>query len=384
MWVNDRRTVHPGFGTGVGLVRAWTVRRGFSLLYVTIFLTVSFAIGSLVVDYGMVRLAKTELSAAVDAAALAGSSGLSISPAETRARAKATAAANLVNGKPLTLLDSDIMLGTWDANTRTFTLLTGSNESRANAVYVLGRLQRSRGTAVKAFFLPLLQGQDAFDIKAGSIAGTQSSTADIVVVQDVTGSFSDELNDAKAGDRALLKALYDGGGSSKFGLVAFTGWGKTISELRPIATNYVTLDNAIKSLKIAGSSPKMPPSSGTDIASGIEEGVAVFERDGSSSSRSRAMIIVSDGEPYASSRGKHPWLTSRQLLTLAQSWSDTAWSKNIHVYVVFFDRDNSATSAANLKSLIRGSGIFVRVTDPKKLPQALEGIARNLPGQLVQ
>lgn len=369
---------------GARIVPASPRRRGFSLVYVSIFLTVAFAIGSLAVDYGIVRLAKAELAAAADAAALAGSSGLSISPAEVRARAKSAAAENLVNGKPLVLLDSDIMLGTWDATARKFTLLTGSNESKANSVYVLARLHRSRGTAVKTFFLPLIQGQDGFDLKAGSIAGTQSSTSDIVVVQDVTGSFREELEDAKAGDRALLRALHDGGGSSKLGLVAFSGWGKTIADLKVISTNFTALDKAMKSLAIAGTTPKMPPSSGTDIASGLEEAVAVFDKDGGSTQRSRAIVLVSDGEPFRHWKGKHPALSNRQLLALARTWADTAWSKNIHVYVVFFDRDHSTTSANNLKTLIRGSGIFVHVTDPKKLPAALEGISRNLPGQLVQ
>src|SRR5204862_504460 len=80
------------------------------------------------------------LQTTVDAAARAGCTGLQVSPAEVRIRAKAIAASNTVNGAPLTLLDSDIELGTWEPVGKTFALLSGAAESTANAVRVTGRL----------------------------------------------------------------------------------------------------------------------------------------------------------------------------------------------------------------------------------------------------
>jgi hypothetical protein len=64
-------------------------------------------------------------------------------------------------------------------------------------------------------------------------------------------------------------------------------------------------------------------------------------------------------------------LTAAQLLARAQQDADTAWASNINVFVVFWDSANDATAAANLKTLTRGKGVFVRVTDPTKLSEAI-------------
>jgi hypothetical protein len=68
------------------------------------------------------------------------------SGSNARARAKTIAAENSVNTKPLVLLDTDIELGTWNATTRQFTLLTGAAEAAADAVRVTGQLKTARGT----------------------------------------------------------------------------------------------------------------------------------------------------------------------------------------------------------------------------------------------
>lgn len=356
-------------------------RRGAALLYAAALMAILFGIASLVVDYGRLLLAKRELRSTVDAACLAGTSGLSVSATEARSRAKAVAAANKVNGKPLTLLDSDIELGTWNSATRQFTKLQGSNEAKATTLRINAHLSQDRGTAIDLVFLPILGGARLCELSAVAAAGTGVTSSDIVIVQDVTQSFADELSDAKAGDRALLDSLYNNGGKSAFGLVAFSGRGKTIAPLQTISGNYNSLRSKISSLALAGSSG-MPVSSGTDIAAGIEQGITVFDNY-TNKSAARAMIIVSDGEPTNSSNGAHPTLNAKQLLALAQSDATVAWSKKIHVYVVFFNRDNDKTAANNLRSLIRGDGVFVQVSDPKKLPDALASLTQMLPTGLV-
>ena len=127
-------------------------RNGIALIYVTVVLTLLFAMASFAVDYGIISLARAELRDAVDAACLAGGSGISISPAEARSRAKACALANTVNGRPLVLLDSDIELGEWDSSARKFTVLTGSDESKAHTLRITGRKSTARNSAVDLVF----------------------------------------------------------------------------------------------------------------------------------------------------------------------------------------------------------------------------------------
>src|SRR5688572_2363120 len=106
-------------------------RRGTVFLYIILCLVVMIGFVSFAVDWSLVAIAKSELHAAVDAAGLAGASGLPISPAEARSRAKDYALRNKINGQPLVLLDSDIELGTWNPTSRQFVVLTGPDENKA-------------------------------------------------------------------------------------------------------------------------------------------------------------------------------------------------------------------------------------------------------------
>jgi len=223
---------------------------------------------SLMVDYGLANMVKSQLEIAVDAAALAAADGMSVSPANARNLAETVAAANTVNLQPLTLLDSDIQFGTWDSTAKTFTLLTGAGESSANSVRITGQLSTARSTGVKLFFLPMLQGASSLQMSASATARGAGDQVDWVMIQDCSGSFTSELPVAKTGDQNLLTSLNSPGTQSNFGLVAFTGWGKTIAALESVSTNFSALTNAITSLSINGSG--MPPTgTGSDIASGI-------------------------------------------------------------------------------------------------------------------
>ncbi|MEZ0263541.1 MAG: vWA domain-containing protein [Phycisphaerae bacterium] len=345
------------------------------LIQVMLLFTLLVGLVTFAVDYGQLRHAKTELQSTVESAALAGTAGLAVSPAEARVRAKAVAAQNTVNGAPLALLDSDLELGIWDTAARTFTPVSVANESTANAMRITGRLAASRNTQVRTPFLRTIGGQSSFDLRSASVACRSVRTEDIVVVQDLSQSFVDEVGYARQGDADLLESLNTSGGSSSFGLVAFTGTSKTIASLKKVSGNYSSLASAVNSLKIDGSG--MPPTgSGTDIAAGIEQAQVVFDAY-TSTSASRSMVIVSDGEPTTSSKGKHPTLSASQLLTLARQDADTAWGKGINVFVVFWNASNDATAAANLKSLVRGRGIFVNVTDPTKLSEAIRNVFSN-------
>lgn len=356
-----------------------TLRRGAVLVYSICIMLALLALASLAVDFGYVMMVKSELRTALDAASLAGAGGLVVSPTEAKSRAKSTASANKVNGSAMTLQDADLELGTWNATTKSFVVLSGANESKATAMRVTTRLSKARGTQLNLMFARIL-GRDYVEMQTSSISGFAAG-ADVVIVQDITTSFSDELADAKVGDKALLDSLYNSGGKGGLGVVVHTGWGKTLAPLQQVSSNYTALTNVINSIKLGGNTG-MPKSSGTDPAAGLEEGIKVFDAWTSPSPTGKAMILVSDGEPSSNSAGSHPTLSDSQLLTLAQTTANNAWAKKIHVYVVFFNRDNSTTAANKVKTLIRGNGVFVQVTDPKQLPSALESITKRLPLQL--
>jgi Flp pilus assembly protein TadG len=350
-------------------------RRAVALVYLTVLLTILLGLVSFAIDLGMLRFVKGNLQTTVDAATRAGCTGLQLGPAEVRARAKAIAASNTVNGAPLTLLDSDIELGTWEPIGKTFTPLSGAAESTANAVRITGHVSAARGNAVRLMFLPLIGGASSAGMTAKSTGSVTVVSEEIVIVQDVSGSFYNEIGLARAGDQDLLDSL-NATGNSSMGLVAFTGTAVTVSPLKTVPLNYTALKNAVTSLDV-GTAAMPSIYTGTDIAAGIEQAQSVFNLYPQTSAN-RSMVIVSDGEPQPLSGNAHPGLSAAQLLTLAQQRADTAWAGKINVYVVFWDSANNPTAAANIKTLIRGKGQFVHVTDPSQLAEAVRTILYNV------
>jgi Flp pilus assembly protein TadG len=359
-----------------------TVRyRGGVYIMVLFALPVILGFVTFCVDLGAVTVARSEMHAALDAATLAGATGLQISPAEARRRARETACQNSIANSPLLLDDSDIELGTWDAATRTFVKLPVHLENQATTIRITGSRTQARGNQLPLTIAPIL-GLGSIDLTTSRVAGF-SPSADVVLVQDITGSFAGELADAKKGDQALLDSLYaQGNTDTRLGVVVHTGWGATLAPLTNIHSNYPFLTSTISKIN-HGSTPGMPKTSGTNIAAGLLEALNVFNT-GSTPARPKAIVLVSDGEPTSNSGGMHPTLTSHQLLLLAREVADDAWSESIHVYVVFYNRTNSAAAADNLRSLIRGSGTFIQTSNAADLPQHLRQLSRSMSIVLLQ
>src|SRR4051812_27205976 len=187
-----------------GLRQRLRPRHGTAMLYTVVAFVAIIAMASFAVDYAHVVLARFQLRTAIDAAGLAGASGLQVSPAEARLRAKTIAAANAVDGHALALLDSDIEIGTYTGGT--FTVLTGTNEAKGTAMRITGQLNAARNTSVNLLFAKVL-GRAFVDLNAQTIGGSAAG-ADVVLVQDITSSFSTSLNNAKTGDQGLLDGLY--------------------------------------------------------------------------------------------------------------------------------------------------------------------------------
>lgn len=140
----------------IGRVGALPARRGMMVIYGVIALTALLMFVSLAVDFGRVTVAKTELCRAADAAGRYAATGLSINPSTARSRAKLAAADNKVDGASLVLVDSDIELGTWDSSSGSFTALSGSAESGANAVRITAARTKAKGNPIPLTFARVL------------------------------------------------------------------------------------------------------------------------------------------------------------------------------------------------------------------------------------
>ena len=219
-------TDQPGAERGADLrSRSHSRCRGAILPWVVVTLMVLIGFTALAVDVGNILSVHTELKTSMNAAALAGASGLSVSLDEARTRAMGYAALNTADRQPVTVADSDVELGLWDASTRTFTRLDRLPAgSRPDAVRVSGELTSSKGNAVKHFFAGAL-GIDSSDVRASSIAVFQPR--DIMVVLDLSGSMDDdsELKHNHLLDQAEIEAnlfqIWNEFGAPTFGSMQF-------------------------------------------------------------------------------------------------------------------------------------------------------------------
>ena len=150
-------------------------RRGATLLYVLFALAAFCGLVSLAVDYGHVQVVKTQLQTAADAAARAGVNSLASGTASAQNNAVQTAAANIAGGQKVVLNTStDVEFGSWDKTFRTFTVLTGSAASSANALRITARRSNAAGNPVKLYFASLF-GLNSCDVVVSSTASRTPS-----------------------------------------------------------------------------------------------------------------------------------------------------------------------------------------------------------------
>ncbi len=356
-------------------------RRGAVAALMALMLVMLLGMGALTIDMGFLWVLKNRLQATADAAALAGASQLPNeavvtavpsceagvdAPSTVQAAALDYACKNMPSAAHgMVLVADDVVLGNWDVDTRTFT----AAGAPINALQVTTRRSTANGNEVPLFFAGVL-GINGADVVAEATAMFDRERWDVVIVQDVTSSFRDELDEAREADQALLDCVNnEASGESLFGLVVFTGLATVLEPLQPMDSGYDNLSAAISSIDSCGRGA-MPECSGTHIGSGMDEAINQYNNSPAGPEINRAMIIVSDGKPNAN-KNPDPGLSNEDLENLAIASADTAWADGTHVFVVFYDGDNDDVAADFLASLVRGEGIFLRTPDPADLPGLL-------------
>jgi hypothetical protein len=148
-----------------------TIRRsGLALLYVAIIVGAILAIASLAVDYGRVRLFKSQLQAAADAAAMAGARVLSSGVGSVEQAAVAAAADNSCDGTSVAVDPAtDIDFLTYDPVSHSSVVLTGAGRSAANAVRVRAERTAAKGNPVQLMLARVI-GISTFDLHSAATA----------------------------------------------------------------------------------------------------------------------------------------------------------------------------------------------------------------------
>ena len=156
-------------------------RKGATLVLFTILLVVLLGMVAFAVDIGYVSLARTQLQASADSAALAGAAALQNGADGARAEAIRFAGFHIAAGAAVSIADDDdVQLGLWDDDTRLFTPLALGDESGANAVRVTCRRSQAQGKPVGLFFGRVL-GSSSTDALAQATARVRPTVCGLII-----------------------------------------------------------------------------------------------------------------------------------------------------------------------------------------------------------
>ncbi len=166
--------------------------QGFTVVYVALMLTVFLGIVALAVDVGYVMVSRNELQNAADASALAATRKLGslyepmpyldqqsyiCDPNDIIPIAQNTAASNSAAGKYITVLSSEVVIGTWDPVAKALT----PTLNQPDAVKVTARRDKTPGVggAVSTFFARIFNRTEVEVAATATAALTGESTTGI-------------------------------------------------------------------------------------------------------------------------------------------------------------------------------------------------------------
>lgn len=349
-------------------------------------LVVILGMGAFAIDMSYAYSERNRLQVAASAAALAAAPHLP-NLSEATEKAVEYAEDNMPPETHGTVLDrSDIVLGNWDPATETWT----EGDTPFNAVEITTRRSTINGNRLELFLAPIL-GLGWLDMEARAVAYARAPSAwDVALVQDVTGSFADEIGDARVADQAMLDCVSTNFSESRMGLTAFTGTSHIMTPMLPVGqpehfSDYVQMSDAIDNLNAchprgAPSSPPMPECSGTHIGIGIERGIEQLDSyEPVPGVVGQALVIVGDGQPdtrnsasidYGESTYFHVCggdCSDGDLAQMANLAADDAASKGYDIFVLFYDEGNDDAAAAFFEGLVRGAGEFRRTPNSDDL-----------------
>jgi Flp pilus assembly protein TadG len=144
-------------------------RRGVAVVYVVVVLGVMLGFCSLAVDLGRVQTGKTELRRAADSAARAAIANLYTNTGPTQA-AISIAAANKCDGSFVTLTSSNVQVGIWDKNAKSF-----STSGSADNVTKFSAVQVTTSQSIPLLF-GMVIGRSSCTVNASSVAALVSVT----------------------------------------------------------------------------------------------------------------------------------------------------------------------------------------------------------------
>ena len=395
--------------------RSWLEsRRGNYSAIVAVSTMVFLGCAALAIDSLWMHVVETEAQYVADAGAHAALVELRRTGDEAQARVagQAVMAMNTVGNDPALVNPAvDIEFGGWDFDTRTF------DESAPFRNAVRARVRRTSDAPagpVDLLMTPIF-GQDQAQAGAWAESTAAMRSRNVVVVQDVTISFMQEIGDAREADLAFLDAMAAAGfPGDRLGMVTFTGGAEVYTGLEYIDDQYYNVRGDWAKLDWCDRDPpewgyvcaawrdneciRYVPDpqnrnhmqdcrvggNNTNQGSGLQLAVEHL-RDEGDVGAVKVVVLVTDGEPYGSSSSQ---TAIREAYGVEMA--DWAAENDVSLFVVSFNDPANRTGAEVKKqseyceSLVRGFGRFYETPNASELPAILEEIARSIPISIVE
>ena len=252
-------------------------RNGAVAAIAAVSLVVILGFGAFAIDMSYAYTTRNLLQVTASAAALAAAPDVHNQSVAT-ARALAYVEENMPASNHGTVLDSsDVVFGNWDPSGGNWT----PGATPVNAVQVTTRRSTVNDNRLDLFLSPIL-GLGFLDMDASAVAYYKAPTAwDVVIVQDVTGTFFHEIGDARDADNVMLDCVSNNFVDTRMGLTVFNGTARIMTPMLPVGipgneANQQAMADAIDNLNScngAPSNPPMPPCTGTHVGIGIESAI---------------------------------------------------------------------------------------------------------------
>jgi len=347
--------------------------RGAVLVWVALLVVVLLACVALAVDIGFLYVTRAQLQNAADAGALAAMAAIRDGESKTDAREQAVAVAesNEAAGANVQLdPETDVVFGTYSSEEQHFE--PGGYFTDATAAKVIARRTGDSPAGPVPLFFAHIFGRSVADVVAEGVAAV--GRREVVILQDCTRSFTEEIGDAKAADWALVQAMADQNlAGDQVGVATFVDRGTERLALSPIPDAMSAIATAIDGIEattIVGL--------GTNIAPGFNTARQILRRSDAEDAE-KVIVLVSDGMPNPPSR-RQPAIAA----------ADSCAREGISIFTVTLTQESGGAygmegaDAEFNAGLVRGFGEAYETPNSEDLVALLVLIARQMPVRLVE
>lgn len=296
----------------------------------------------------------------------------------------------------------NVVLGNWNASTKTFTARAGS--TLPDAVRVTGLASAANGNAITNL-MAILGNTGSRTYETTAIASyPRGQTWHTIVTNDTSATLTDYIGTHRAVNKAILDCMQTAAGSgSEFGIIDHAGPSRILQSAIPVSTNYRALSDKIKTLTGCGATwgPGGVGCFGMNLAGALYKARQEFKSERFIGTR-KTIVMITQGKISGFGMMDHKkedgvyWpdgsntrncanqqlCTDAELSTAATNQATLAGQEGISVNIIYYPGDsrqaNRAANRAAMEKLVNdaGTGVFMNAPAPSNVPNLFGGLCK--------